>query len=336
MLRCLVALPILILLAAICQPAAGASTEEEQDGSRTVALVDDEPIRVRDLDRGIAGALTGIARQQARSHRLARLIELAALRHQVARLGVAVEPAAVEREFAAWSQRPLPAADDPCCGGHAIGDYLGYLAENQLTVDDIKDELSSGLAIAAYATAAWNAAHPGEAGRAAVIHAEGPALRQRVLHLWRISFRCAFDEVSDDPQRRGPAWRKAHAALARLRAGEDFAAIARNAACAAADFASGGDAGLVPIETLATYGLDAQHLAALPAGTLSDPLPGDRQFCLVRWQPLTDDEIIGVIRRRDVDRMRQDIARTATDRCRLRYVGDGQQLAPAARRRPSD
>jgi hypothetical protein len=81
-------------------------------------------------------------------------------------------------------------------------------------------------------------------------------------------------------------------------------------------------------DLIATYGLDLPTLAALPAGAVSEPVSGDAAWHLLIWKPLSDDDVIAIVRSAADDEVRAALVAEVRRARRVEYVGPGTGLAP--------
>jgi hypothetical protein len=314
---------LLLLLAGAVSSPAGAADALTKDVDAPVAVVNGETISESELMRGVPKGIFGRSRQWAREARLAMLIDLMSLRQYLAAIHEVADEAAVAKEFAETMKHP------PVMGcGCVYQNFEDYLAQNCFTADDARTVVANDLGVAKAITDRWEQVNNGPAGKAALIAKEGPAIRAAYRAFWRMPFALGPEERNDDPAHRGPGYAKALAVLARLRAGEDFAVVAKDVGGTADWGKCGGYAGMVANDDAVLFGLDQVHLDALPAGEVAGPLPGYMGFQLVRWAVLSDDDVLSYLKNVFETRTGDEIRAGALAKRTIEYVGAGKALAP--------
>ena len=250
-------------------------------------------------------------------------IDLMTLRQYLASIHETADEAAVAKEFAE-TMRASPVMGYGC----AYPEFDDYLAQNCFTADDARTVVANDLGVAKAIADRWEQVNSGAAGKAALIAKEGPAIRAAYRSFWRMPFALGPEERNDDPAHRGPGYAKAMAVMARLRAGEDFTAVAKEIGGSADWGKCGGYAGMVANEDAVLFGLDKAHLDALPAGEVAGPLPGYMGFQLVRWAVLSDDDVLTYLKNVFETRTGDEIRAAALSKRTVEYVGAGKALAP--------
>jgi hypothetical protein len=318
------ATPFLLLLAcAWSTPSASAADALNKDVDAPVAVVNGETISESELMRGVPKGIFGRSRQWAREARLAMLIDLMSLRQYLASIHEVADEAAVAKDFAETMKHP------PVMGcGCVYQNFDDYLAQNCFTADDARTVVANDLGVAKAITDRWEQANNGPAGKAALIAKEGPAVRAAYRSFWRMPFALGPQERNDDPAQRGPGYAKAMAVMSRLRAGEDFTAVAKEVGGTADWGKCGGYAGMVANEDAVLFGLDPAHLAALPAGEVAGPLPGYMGYQLVRWAVLSDEDVLSYLMNVFETHTGDEIRAAALAHRSIEYVGAGKALAP--------
>jgi hypothetical protein len=321
------ATPLLLLFAcALGGPfAAGAAGADAltKDVDAPVAVVNGETISESELMRGVPKGIFGRSRQWAREARLAMLIDLMTLRQHLAAIHEIADEAAVASAFAETMKHP------PVMGcGCVYQNFDDYLAQNCFTADDARTVVANDLGVAKAIADRWEQVNHGAAGKAALIASEGPAIRAAYRSFWRMPFALGPEERNDDPAHRGPGYAKAAAVMGRLRAGEDFAAVAKDIGGVADWGKCGGYAGMVANEDAVLFGLDKAHLDALPAGEVAGPLPGYMGYQLVRWAVLSDEDVLSYLKNVFETRTGDEIRAAALAKRTIEYVGSGKALAP--------
>ncbi len=316
---------LLLLLAGAAwrAPAAAAADALIKDVDAPVAVVNGETITDSELMRGVPKGIFGRSRQYAREARLALLIDLMSLRQHLAAIHEVADEAAMAKDFAETMKHP------PVMGcGCVYQNFEDYLSQNCMTADDARTVIANDLGVAKAINDRWEQVVNGPAGKAALLAKEAPAVRAAFRAFWRMPFALAPDEHNDDPAHRGPAYAKAIAVMARLRAGEDFAAVAKDIGGSADWGKCGGYAGMVENENSVLFGLDKAHLDALPAGEVAGPLPGYMGYQLVRWAVLSDEDVLSYLKNLFETRTGDEIRAAAIAKRSIEYVGTGKALAP--------
>ena len=318
------ATPLLLLLAcAWSTPSAFAADALNKDVDAPVAVVNGETISESELMRGVPKGIFGRSRQWAREARLAMLIDLVTLRQYLASIHEVADEAAVAKDFAETMKHP------PVMGcGCVYQNFDDYLAQNCFTADDARTVVANDLGVAKAITDRWEQVNQGPAGKAALLAKEGAEVRAAYRAFWRMPFSLGAQERNDDPALRGPGYAKALAVMARLRAGEDFSAVAKEVGGSADWGKCGGYAGMVANEDAVLFGLDKAHLDALPAGEVAGPLPGYMGYQLVRWAVLSDQDVLSYLKNVFETRTGDEIRAAALAKRSIEYVGNGKALAP--------
>lgn len=315
---------LLLLAAAACNgPTVIAAEALTKDVDAPVAVVNGETISESELMRGVPKGIFGRSRLYARQSRLATLIDLMSLRQYLISVHEVADEATVTKEYAEVVKRP------PVMGcGCVYQNFEDYLEQNCYTADDARTTIANDLGVAKAVADRWEQTNSGAAGRAALLAKEGPGVRAVYRAFWRIPFALGPNERNDDPANRGPGYAKATAARERLRAGMDFAALAKELGGTSDWGTCGGYAGMANNDDAVLFGLDPARLAALPAGEVAGPLPGYMGYQLVRWAPLSDDEVLKYLKNVFETRTNDEVRATAITQRTIEYVGNGKALAP--------
>ena len=271
-----------------------------------LATVGTHRITLAEVNRGIPKDLFGPLRQEAKARRLDRLVQNAKATSVYEGLGPLPTDAALEvayREF-----RALPLAIS--CGCHTAATYEEYLTQSALTDEDVRTSLRLDLAEKDALERSWATQHPGAAGRQALLQAQGAEVRANFIHLWQIPFYAAYQEAMTDDPATSACGRRAVAARKKLEQGVPFATVALEAGGFESPDRTAGDAGVVgrtdPIATNAATGTPPP----VAPGVLSPPRRTPFGFVLLRWEELTDDEVLARLRSlADWDR-RKELGRT--------------------------
>lgn len=317
---------VLCALLAICAASLAAA-------DAAVAVINGEAITTSQLAKGVPAGAFGQTRTFAREYRLRQLIVLTQMRQQLTALGANADPAEVEKAFAAKLAAPPPSAGCGCCASYR--DFDDYLVQTYMTREDARLGLWIDMATDNYAKKTWEMEHPGTDGAAAAVAAEGPRIRTAFRKIWMMGFDLDDDEDVLHPKPGRPSWQHAKAAIARLKAGEDFETVAQTVqkSVRIVDQARHGET--APLQVLRDYGITDEQVAQTPAGMVSEPLAYDARWLVVSWKPLSDHDVLIELQARHADGIRERVVKAALGQGKVQYVGEGLALAPAeARERP--
>lgn len=303
---------------------AGSLAATESDDP-VLAVVGGAEIHASRVDRGVPTGTFGSARRSVRMQRLSRLVDEATFRQALAEAGATVDEAAVDAAFAEASKEAPP----PPCSCFSYRDYDDYLAQNLMTREDARAELWIRAGIDQLATRAWETAHPGPDALAGLVRSEGPAIRADYRRWWHLVCFIPTEEAAV-PGSHGPTWSKVEAARQRILHGEDPARVARDVDQNLEEGQAGGAAGILSLSDASALGLEPAVVASLPPSVLSEPLNGYMSCHLLRWDPLTDAEVLDHLHRRFLTGFRQDFVDRALASRRVEYRGAGKDLAPKA------
>ncbi len=302
-----------------------------------IARVNGVEIHESALAAGLPAGMFGRMRLFARKARLDRMISTVVTRQILVSAGATADPAEIDRRLAAYERRP-----PTLCSCHVFATFAEFLAYNHFTRDDVRAEIANEAALDALATATWEREHP-EPDRAATLERDGAALRASHLHLRALAFLANPGEEIGVGVPRGAAWDRAQAAIARLRAGEDFATIAQDNAgtsiraqkrAGASDSAVAAAAqnfdGCITRAEAADYGLTAERMATLPAGEVSEPIPGFRRYWVVQWRPLDDAEMLRLLFEPVRKHLQETLIDSALKAKQVEYLGEGKSITTEA------
>ncbi|MEK7415762.1 MAG: hypothetical protein AAB263_20845 [Planctomycetota bacterium] len=316
----------LVVCIAFCAPFSVATETPAATTDPVLVMVNGEAIRESLLSSGIPKDMFGGSRNLARTNRLRRLIDQVSLRQMLSTRGVIVDPKDIEKAYTELIKAPPDFDSCPGCS-QSYSSFEDYLQRSFLTYDDVRADLASNMAIDKLIESNWERAHPGPTGKTALIDAERAAFSAKYRRFWRIAIPIAFDEIRDDPKRRGPGWAKAVAVCERLRKGDDFAVVAKDINGDAYEGKNGGYAGIFPIECASSFGLDQTLLNALPANTASEPRPGYMGYQIVKWQPITDDDILEFAQKQFAEKNRAELFESIAKQRKLEWT-NGKALVP--------
>jgi len=270
-----------------------------------LATVGSRAITRRQVDAAIPKDLFGPARQQARAQRLEGLVNSAATAEAL--VGIEPPATAIEAAYTTFLAGPFSGT----CGCHVVNSYDDYKVAMLVTDADIREGIRLDLAAQQAVNQAWQSACPDAAAQAKLLAERGPALRRERIHLWQIPFYPKPGESLGTDWTTSETAQRAQAAVARLRAGTPWEQVATEAGCLGSPEHPPGDAGLVGRDDPTTLGIAVGTPPSVAPQTIVDPKPSVGGLVLLRWQDLTDAEILHLLQREVQWATRMDVAKRA-------------------------
>ncbi len=243
-----------------------------------------------------------------KNSKLNRLIRAATIRQFLARRHISVPEQAVAARLAELQKNP-PLTVCRCCRYQSLQQFLDLKA---YTLAELRAELRNTEGLDRYLRAQWLLAYPTRAARLALLRQERARICRSYVKLWHIFFN-TFQQpgYGSDPDRiEKEKLAQANAAWQRLQAGESFTAVA---VAVSDDMVTRGTGGALGCLARDTYGNAVQSLLLqLKPGRYSRPVQSIWGYHLIKWAPMTDDDILSVCRQEYMDAQRQTTLRTLT------------------------
>lgn len=240
-----------------------------------------------------------------KNSKLNRLIRAATLRQFLARRHLVVPDTVVDAKLAELQKNP-PLTVCRCCRYQSLQQFLDLKA---YTLEELRAELRNTAGLDRYLLAQWQAAYPTRAARQALLRRERARILQSYVKLWHIFFN-TFQQpgYGSDPDRiERNKLAQANVAWQRLHAGESFAAVAAAVSDDMVTRHQGGALGCLPRDT---YGNTVQtQLQHLHPDCYSRPLQSIWGYHLIKWAPMSDNDILSVCRQEYMDAQRQTTLR---------------------------
>ena len=220
------------------------------------------------------------------------------------RQGITVEEAAIDAEVARLRQTP-PSAGCSCCTYPSLE---AFLTANAYDMAELRETITKELGMDRLITSLWEKEYPAGPARDALVAEERPRIERNFVRFTHIFFNTFQNpDFGTDPETvRLEDRSKAEGVSKRLAEGGDFAAIAREVSEDSNSAPQGGLIGCVP-KTM--FGDEIRKvLDDLPVGTVSKPVESVYGFHILRWDPLTDEDVLNIVK--DVYATRRNMAIT--------------------------
>ncbi len=236
-----------------------------------------------------------------KNSKINRLIRAAIIRQFLRSQHISVSEQVVNADIADLRINP-PLALCRCCRYQSLQQFLDLKA---YTLEELRAELRNTEGLDRYLRGQWLAAYPTRAARLALLRQQRARICQSYVKLWHIFFNTFQQPGYDsDPERvEKEKLAQANAAWQRLQAGESFTAVA---AAVSDDMVTRHNGGALGCLLRDTYG-DAvkSQLLHLPPATCSHPVQSIWGYHLIKWMPMTDDNILTVCRKEYMDTHRE-------------------------------
>lgn len=249
-----------------------------------VARVNGQPIYGREVLAGVPSDAFGLSREMAMGERLQRLISARLVDQFLAARKIMVAPAAVEAELQTVRRQPPPQS----CGCCYYKSFDDYLAQNGLSLDDFRLEIRCSLGMRCYLDGRWTAHYPTPQAEQQLAATEGRSIRDQY---WRISHIFFLAANAEAP---GGAAERARQRLEHDR----FEVVARDLSEDRRSAANGGFCGVFDRSQMLFLTVTPAELKGMRAGEVSPPLRSMVGIHLVKWDPVTDADVLQVLRQR--------------------------------------
>jgi len=288
-------------------PSKAVSAQADSSGERTqasipvgrrtadtiMAKVNGEPIRWGEVQAGLGNGMFGDLLQEAVHDRLERLIAIKIDQQYLKTQHVEVAAAEVEGVIADLQKNPPPAGGCPCCSFTSLD---AYLVSKFFTLDDLRAEVRIELGMKRHVADLWEAEFPAGEKRQRLLEGERARIEQTYANLSHIFFNTVQQPgYAEDPEGvRRRAKKRALDASSRLQQGAIFAELARTYSDDSISKPKGGSLGCV---LKGIFGTDVEKaIQALGPGAISQPVESPWGYHIIRCEPLTDQNILDVLK----------------------------------------
>lgn len=253
-----------------------------------VARVNGEPIYESAVDRGLPSHSFSDTVYELRQNKVARLISQVAVRQFLDEQDVRIPEERVDKEIKKLEKNP-PSQGCACCTYPSLDAYLATVG---YTRDDLRREIRNSLGLSDYAQASWKKSHPSKSDALKKIGTQSKFIRSKYVNVWQIFFN-TFQQPGYDsnPDRiRESVGRKAKEAWDRLQQGESFDAVAGSMSEDMTSKRQGGSLGAID---RSSYGREFDDMiSTLKPGEISRPFESSWGYHIIKWQPVSDDDIV--------------------------------------------
>ncbi|MCE5199591.1 MAG: peptidylprolyl isomerase [Armatimonadota bacterium] len=258
------------------------------EASTVVARVNGEPIYAADVNRGLPDDSFDSTTNDMKQNKIMRLISQMAIRQFLSKHGVQVREDIIEKEIGKMEQNP-PSMGCPCCTYPSLDAYLSAVG---YTRDELRLEIRNSIGLSDYARRSWEKSHPDKSAVLKEIGGQSTYIRQHYVKAWQIFFN-TFQQpgYNTDPGKiTKAAGQKAQKAWDRLQRGESFEAVAKSVS---EDMTSKHKGGMLGFIDRSSYGEEfANTISKLKPGAYSKPFESSWGCHIVKWEPMSDGDIV--------------------------------------------
>ena len=266
-------------------------------GGKVVARVNGEAIYEHELVANIAKDSFDSNVEDLKVTKLYRLIDAVVLRQFLQREHLTVDEKVIDQDVAELQKNP-PSAGCMCCRYKSLQQFLDL---NAYTMSEFRAKLRSNEGMNVYLRQLWLKSYPTRQARLAYVAKERARVTKGYVKLWQIFFN-TFQQAanSPDPEQVGKEKKaQANKAWQRLQHGESFAAIAKAVSDDMMTREKGGALGCIVRDT---FGDEVKEtLAHLKPGAYSAPVQSVWGYHLIKWLPMSDADILGVLKQEFMD-----------------------------------
>ena len=267
------------------------------------ARVNGEPIYWSEVNAGLPkpglfSAMFADDQERLRQAKLARLLNARALRQYLKTQQIEISTVEIDAEVEQLHKTP-PASGCSCCRYTSLEQFMETLG---IDMQELRVGIANDLGTQRCLAAHWQKEYPAGEKRDALLRDETPRLAGTYANASHIFFNTFQNRrLDEDPEEvRNQARNAAEAAWRRLKAGESFEAVARDVSTDAISKPNGGHLGCIP---RAAFGKQvAEELEALKPGEFGRPVESPWGFHIIRREPLTDADMLEVLRKDIVNR----------------------------------
>lgn len=304
---------VLLCCLALCCLLALTSCPASAAKDRVLARVNGEAIHERDLLANMPTDSFNASIDDLKVTKLERLIQEAVLRQFLRTAHVTVPDKTIETDIADLQKNP-PSAGCMCCRYKSLQDFMNV---NAYTLDELRADIRNNEGVDQYLRRQWEQKYPTREARLAYARHERGRITKSHVKLWHIFFN-TFQQAgySSDPERVAKEKRtKAQAAWQRLQHGDAFAAVAGAVSDDQMTRAKGGALGCLARDT---FGDDVKtELTKLKPGAYSKPIESIWGYHIMKWAPMSDQDIVGVLKEEFMDARREAITGDITKKAHI-------------------
>jgi parvulin-like peptidyl-prolyl isomerase len=285
----------LVILATIALTVGGSAFAAKK-GNIVLAKVNGEAITTKDVMSGVPRDAFGSTASDMADLKLEELINQISMRQFLKGKGIKVSDAEIDKAVADLRKHP-PNMGCPCCRYKSLTQYMEVKC---YAMKDLRTEVWNSLGSDKYMQLLWTRAYPTEQSRKALIAQGKKVLASKYMRAWQIFFNTAqavpsARNVTEDERR------KANDAWNQLKRGKSFEAVARSSSEDMMSRDSGGYLGFIAFPSM--YGEEFDKgIKRLKSGEVGAPVQTPWGFHILKWQPITDDDVLEVRKTDFLDR----------------------------------
>lgn len=258
------------------------------EASTVVARVNGEPIYAADVSRGLSSDSFDSTASGIRQQKLGRLIAQMAIRQYLTKHHVSIPQKRVDAELKRMELNP-PSMGCACCTYPSLDNYL---KATNYTREDLRQDISNGMALSEYARQEWKKTHTDKAVVMKEIGEQKGFIQRSRVKAWQIFFNTfqkpGFDK--DPVGVRKSVGKKAQKAWERLQRGESFANVAKSMS---EDMTSNRKGGYLGTIEKSSYGMEVEKaISYLQPGQYSKPIESPWGFHIIKYHAMSDTDVI--------------------------------------------
>lgn len=258
------------------------------EASTVVVRVNGEPIYESTVNSGFSSDSFDSTMDDMKNNKIARLIPQVAVRQFLSKHHVHISEKLVDKQIMELEKNP-PSMGCPCCTYASLDAYLSAIG---YTRDDLRLDIRNSIGLSDYAKKSWRKSHSDKSAVLKEIGGQSAYIRQHYASVWQIFFN-TFQQPgynSDPAQVDKKAAQKAQKAWERLQSGNPFDAVAKSVSEDMTSNHKGGSLGFID---KSSYGQEFEDaISHLKPGEYSKPVHSSWGYHIIKWQPMSDDDIV--------------------------------------------
>lgn len=272
--------------------ASDAKSSSDSSSDKILATVNGESIYESQISEGVPVNSFDFIVKQAKVEKLERRITYLLLKQFLKRMRIHVGNKEVDKEIESLKKDPPPLS----CGCCSYPNLDSYMSVNYYTMDELRRETANDLGMDKYLDKLWQQKYPRAIERKALVQRERAGLEKKYVKVSHIFFNTFQQpEFSFNPEKvEKEVKAKAEEAWEHLNNGEPFEKVAKNFSDDAMSKKEGGPLGCVPIDIFGTLLENAKP--RLNYGEHSKPLSSLFGFHIIKFSPMSDDDILALIK----------------------------------------